>query len=151
MYDEVSNFVKNSSLHLPFIILSLALCIWYIITTCLEVFSLTILSTSPSLTILCWSSAVSALQKMVEQIPFNIIADVLTKLGLLGYLTNWIYVWCGKRVNEAYGETGHRQGCTSWCWGEAGMVQSRSIGHWLGGSRGVSVSVYRFGIRWYVK
>ncbi|RVW36709.1 hypothetical protein CK203_099206 [Vitis vinifera] len=29
-----------------------------------------------------------ALQKMAEQIPFNIIADVLTKLGLLGYLTN---------------------------------------------------------------
>ena len=31
------------------------------------------------------------------------------------------------------------------------MVQSRSIGHWLGGSWGISVSMYRFGIGRYVK
>ena len=31
------------------------------------------------------------------------------------------------------------------------MVQSCGIGHRLGGSRGVSVSVYRFGIGRYVK
>ncbi|RVW36713.1 hypothetical protein CK203_099203 [Vitis vinifera] len=61
-------------------LLSLTSCV-YIITTCLVVFSLASLSTSPSLTILLGLPAVSALQKMAEQIPFDIIADVLTKLG----------------------------------------------------------------------